>query len=79
MHSNSTVSASAGEPLNPEVIEQVRAAWGTTGRDGYGQTESIAMIGNSPGQVWIPGSLGQPLPGYRNNALVKHLVLIWGV
>ena len=33
---------SAGEPLNPEVIEQVRAAWGITIRDGYGQTETTA-------------------------------------
>src|SRR6267143_1196607 len=30
----------AGEPLNPEVIDQVRAAWGLTIRDGYGQTET---------------------------------------
>ncbi len=57
--------ASAGEPLNPEVIEQVHAAWGVTIRDGYGQTESTAMIGNSPGQPLKPGSMGRPLPGYR--------------
>ncbi len=31
---------SAGEPLNPEVIEQVRQAWGLTIRDGFGQTET---------------------------------------
>jgi acetyl-CoA synthetase len=55
----------AGEPLNPEVIEQVRAAWGLTIRDGYGQTESTAQIGNSPGQAVKPGSMGRPLPGYR--------------
>ncbi|MET0878849.1 MAG: AMP-binding protein, partial [Tardiphaga sp.] len=30
----------AGEPLNPEVIDQVKAAWGLTIRDGYGQTET---------------------------------------
>src|SRR5579871_5634058 len=42
--------ASAGEPLNPEVIEQVEKAWGLVIRDGYGQTETTAMIGNSPGQ-----------------------------
>jgi acyl-coenzyme A synthetase/AMP-(fatty) acid ligase len=41
---------SAGEPLNPEVIEQVRRAWGITVRDGYGQTETTAQIGNPPGQ-----------------------------
>ena len=39
----------AGEPLNPEVIEQVRRAWGLTVRDGYGQTETTAQIGNPPG------------------------------
>ena len=42
--------ASAGEPLNPEVIEQVKAAWGLTIRDGFGQTETTALIGNPPGQ-----------------------------
>ena len=41
---------SAGEPLNPEVIERVEHAWGLTIRDGYGQTETTAQIGNSPGQ-----------------------------
>jgi acetyl-CoA synthetase len=57
--------ASAGEPLNPEVIEQVEKAWGLTIRDGYGQTESTAMIGNSPGQKVKIGSMGRPLPGYE--------------
>jgi acetyl-CoA synthetase len=56
---------SAGEPLNPEVIEQVRAAWGRTIRDGYGQTETTCMIGNSPGQPVKVGSMGRPMPGYR--------------
>jgi acetyl-CoA synthetase len=55
---------SAGEPLNPEVIEQVRAAWHLTIRDGYGQTETTAQIGNSPGQTVKPGSMGRPLIGY---------------
>jgi acetyl-CoA synthetase len=56
---------SAGEPLNPEVIEQVKAAWGITIRDGYGQTETTALVGNTPGQALKPGSMGRPLPGYR--------------
>lgn len=56
---------SAGEPLNPEVIERVRAAWGITIRDGYGQTETTAQIGNSPGQQVKLGSMGRALPGYR--------------
>ncbi len=55
---------SAGEPLNPEVIERVRSAWGLTIRDGYGQTETTAQIGNTPGQLLKPGSVGRPLPGY---------------
>ena len=54
----------AGEPLNPEVIEQIRRAWDITVRDGYGQTETTAQIGNSPGQPVKLGSMGRPLPGY---------------
>jgi acetyl-CoA synthetase len=55
----------AGEPLNPEVIDQVRAAWGLTIRDGYGQTETTALAGNSPGQKVKVGSMGRPMPGYH--------------
>lgn len=54
---------SAGEPLNPEVIEQIQKAWGITIRDGFGQTETTAQVGNSPGQPVKPGSMGRPLPG----------------
>jgi acetyl-CoA synthetase len=57
-------AVSAGEPLNPEVIEQIKAAWGITIRDGYGQTETTAIAGNSPGQPVKFGSMGRPLPGY---------------
>jgi acetyl-CoA synthetase len=69
---------SAGEPLNPEVIERVKAAWGITIRDGYGQTETTALVGNTPGQKLKPGSMGRPLPGYHvalldpNGAPVKE-------
>jgi acetyl-CoA synthetase len=56
---------SAGEPLNPEVIERVKQAWGLEIRDGYGQTETTAQLGNSPGQPLRPGSVGRPMPGYR--------------
>jgi acetyl-CoA synthetase len=57
-------AVSAGEPLNPEVIERVRSAWGLTIRDGFGQTETTCQVGNSPGQPLKPGSMGRPLPGY---------------
>jgi len=57
-------AVSAGEPLNPEVIAQVRDAWGVTIRDGFGQTETTALVGNSPAQPVKPGSMGRPLPGF---------------
>lgn len=63
VHLRETISA--GEPLNAEVIDQVREAWSLTIRDGFGQTETTAAIANSPGQPVKPGSMGRPLPGYR--------------
>ncbi len=53
----------AGEPLNAEVIERVRSAWGLEIRDGYGMTETTAQLGNTPGMRVRPGSMGMPLPG----------------
>ncbi|HKC27919.1 MAG TPA: AMP-binding protein, partial [Jatrophihabitans sp.] len=55
----------AGEPLNPEVIETVKRAWDLTIRDGFGQTETTLLIGNSPAQPVKVGSMGRPMPGYR--------------
>lgn len=55
----------AGEPLNPEIIQAVERAWGLPLRDGFGQTETTAQIGNSPGQLIKPGAVGRPLPGYN--------------
>lgn len=60
---------SAGEPLNPEVIARIREWWGLEIRDGYGQTETTALIGTLPGEVVVPGAMGRPLPGV-------HAVLI---
>ncbi len=58
----------AGEPLNPEVIEQVRAAWGMTIRDGYGQTETTAQIGNYAGAEGQAGFDGPPAAGLPHPA-----------
>jgi acetyl-CoA synthetase len=55
---------SAGEPLNPEVIEHVQREWGLVIRDGYGQTETTLQIANSPGQALKAGSMGRQLPGF---------------
>ncbi|MGO4427773.1 AMP-binding protein, partial [Streptomyces sp. MCAF7] len=56
--------AAAGEPLNPEVIEHVRRAWGVTIRDGFGQTETSVQVANTPGQPLKVGSMGRPSPGF---------------
>jgi acetyl-CoA synthetase len=56
---------SAGEPLNPEVIAHIEREWGLTIRDGFGQTETTVLVGNTPGQRVEPGSMGRPLPGYK--------------
>ncbi len=58
-------AVAAGEPLNPEVIEKVREAWGLTIRDGFGQTETTLQVGNFPGVPVKPGSMGRPAPGYE--------------
>jgi acetyl-CoA synthetase len=60
-----TELASAGEPLNPEVMATVERAWQLTLRDGFGQTETTALVGNPPGQPVVPGSMGHALPGYE--------------
>ncbi|AEV87912.1 AMP-dependent synthetase [Actinoplanes sp. SE50] len=59
------IAVGAGEPLNPEVIEQVKAGWGVTIRDGFGQTETSVQIANSPGCPVKAGSMGRPVPGFR--------------
>jgi acyl-coenzyme A synthetase/AMP-(fatty) acid ligase len=54
----------AGEPLNPEVIEQWKKAFGLTIHDGYGQSETVLLIGNLAGLPVRPGSMGKPAPGH---------------
>jgi acyl-coenzyme A synthetase/AMP-(fatty) acid ligase len=61
----------AGEPLNPEVIAAWRAATGLTIRDGYGQTETVLLCGNFPGNEVRPGSMGKPSPGF-DLAVIDH-------
>jgi len=51
---------SAGEPLNPEVIEAWQRGTGRLIRDGYGQTESTAMVYNLPNAEVRLGSMGRP-------------------
>ena len=48
----------------PRSSSRCARAWGLTIRDGFGQTETTAQVGNTPGQPCKPGSMGRPLPGY---------------
>ncbi|MGW7428669.1 AMP-binding protein [Streptomyces sp. NPDC054861] len=57
-------AVSAGEPLDAELIAAVRGRWGIELRDGFGQTETTAQIGTTPGARAVPGRMGRPLPGY---------------
>ena len=57
-------AVSAGEPLNPKVINKVKEEIGVTIREGYGQTETTLQIGFFPGMNVKPGSMGKPAPGY---------------
>ena len=58
-------ATSAGEILDPAVADRVEQEWGVRPRDGYGQTETTALIGTPPGQRAPRGWLGRVLPGYR--------------
>lgn len=58
-----TEAVSAGEPLNREPIAAFEEAYGVTPRDGYGQTETVALVTNYPGIDVKPGSMGKPAPG----------------
>jgi len=58
-----TEAVSAGEPLNREPIQAFESAFGVTPRDGYGQTETVALVANYPGIDIKPGSMGKPVPG----------------
>jgi acetyl-CoA synthetase/medium-chain acyl-CoA synthetase len=66
---------SAGEPLNPEVLSLWRETTGLTFHEGYGQTETVVLIGNyrSLGQPVRAGSMGKPTPGFTVALLDDHL------
>jgi acetyl-CoA synthetase len=57
-------ATSAGEPLDAPSAAVIARAWRVAVRDGYGQTETTALIGTTPGMAARPGWLGRPLPGY---------------
>ena len=58
----------AGEPLNPEVIEQVERAWGVRIRDGFGQTETTVQIAQHAGPAGEAGLDGPAGPRLHRRA-----------
>jgi acyl-coenzyme A synthetase/AMP-(fatty) acid ligase len=65
--------ASAGEPLNPEVIEIWREHFKLQIHDGYGQTETQLVAANLPGTKIKPGAMGLPFPGIDARVLDDNL------
>lgn len=54
---------SAGEPLNPEVVDLWHRQTGKYIFEGYGQTETVILCGTFEGMELRPGSMGLPAPG----------------
>ncbi len=65
-------AVSAGEPLNPEVIERFQSTLDLTVYDGYGQTENSLLVANTPAREVRPGSMGFPTPGHEVAVVDDH-------
>ncbi|XP_035195179.1 acyl-coenzyme A synthetase ACSM3, mitochondrial-like [Oxyura jamaicensis] len=55
---------SAGEPINPDVMEEWKVQTGLDIHEGYGQTETVLVCANFKGMKIKPGSMGKPCPPY---------------
>ncbi|XP_078415044.1 acyl-coenzyme A synthetase ACSM3, mitochondrial-like [Cetorhinus maximus] len=56
---------SAGEPLNPEVMEKWKEQTGLDIYEGYGQTETTLICATFKGMKIKPGSMGKPVPAFN--------------
>ena len=54
----------AGEALNPEIFKRFYEATGIKPMEGFGQSETTAILFNSVGTEPKPGSMGKPSPAY---------------
>ena len=65
----------AGEPLNPEVLNLWREATGLTLHEAYGQTETVVLVGNfrSLGHPVRPGAMGRAVPSFTVALLDEQL------
>ena len=66
------LAVSAGESVNPEIIDAWKRRTGVELLDGYGQTETLMTVLNYPGMPVKPGSMGRPLPGVGAAVLDEH-------
>ncbi len=55
---------SAGEPLNPKVIQEWKRRFNLDIFDGIGMTEIMVYVSNMKGMNIKPGSCGKPQPGH---------------
>lgn len=55
----------AGEALNPEVFNKFYEYTGLKLMEGFGQTETVLVVGNLYGMEPKPGSMGKPVPLYN--------------
>ena len=58
-------TVSAGEAVSPVIAQRWQAAAGMPISEAYGQTESLMIVLNYPGETVKPGSMGRPAPGSR--------------
>lgn len=68
------VASSAGEPLNPEVIDWFRRELDLSIYDCYGQTELLMVICNYHAFAYSmkPGSMGRAMPGFGIGLIDEH-------
>ena len=57
--------STAGEPLNPEVFNQIEAKLGLKLHEGFGQSETSVLLANFGWFDVKPGSTGKPAPLYN--------------
>ncbi len=73
-HFNLKKIVSAGEPLNPEITKKVKEFTGLQLREGYGQTETTALVFTPKGMENVPeGAMGKTSPGYEVKILDDKL------
>ncbi|XP_070617330.1 acyl-coenzyme A synthetase ACSM3, mitochondrial-like isoform X2 [Erythrolamprus reginae] len=63
---------SAGEPINPEVMDQWKTETGLDVYEGYGQTETVLVCGTFKGMEIKPGSVGKPTPVYDTQVIDEN-------